>query len=687
MKVLLVDNLVMPEDGSLALLDVHPHLGLLSLAAVAEGDGHTVRIYDPKRLIRSGQLAYDATLYERAATALLAERPEVVGFTALGCSFLFALNVAALLKRREPDLPILLGGPHATMLHRQILERFDQFDVIVRYEADEIFPAVLANLEARSLQGIAGLSWRGAGGLSHFNPGSPKVENLDRLPIASYDHYPIADLGLDLLRIEAGRGCPFMCTFCSTASFFQRSFRLKSAARLVTELDRLHELYGFSEFKLDHDLFTVSKKKILEFCEAVKGRGYRWRASARVDCVDVDLLKKMAEGGCAGLYFGIETGSERMQQIAKKRLDLSLVEPTLAVAEHLGIETTASFITGYPEEREQDQAETLDLLGSCFRPSCLPQLHMLAPEPGTPMFEEFGEKLEYDGYAGPYNAFLVGLDDERLVNEHRDIFSTYHYYPAAMPRAHHIFAVEAVDVLRRVGPLILKYMLRVYGGKLSRLVFALRSWAENEGKPGPGAGKPDADLMQNYVSATFGPEHHLTSLFRFLLCARGTAGEQRLFADLPEARQSLSPDFDPDQSYQLGPHVRVLWDIHDCGFLIERIKSDPDGSCLLDKSQTGERGACLLSITEETATGHQVDAGVAAMLDFFARPRTCSEVAELIRGLGAAEIDADYFAPLIAAGVLVARPRVATVSAQVTTPLHVDIEKVIGKDAGIRASS
>ncbi|HYY41414.1 MAG TPA: cobalamin-dependent protein, partial [Pyrinomonadaceae bacterium] len=236
MKVLLVDNLVMPEEGSLARLDVHPHLGLLSLAAVAEADGHTVQIYDPKRLIKWGQLPYDSTLYERAALDLLAARPDAVGFTALGCSFLFALNVAALLKRREPDLPILLGGPHATMLHRQILERFPQFDVIVRHEADEIFPAVLANLAARRFQDIPGLSWRGARAQGlHFNEGKPIVHELDRLPRLNYDHYPVAELGLELLRIEAGRGCPFMCTFCSTATFFQRSFRLKSAARLVAE--------------------------------------------------------------------------------------------------------------------------------------------------------------------------------------------------------------------------------------------------------------------------------------------------------------------------------------------------------------------------------------------------------------------------------------------------------------------
>jgi radical SAM superfamily enzyme YgiQ (UPF0313 family) len=651
MRVVLVDNLVMPEEGSLALLDVHPHLGLLSLAAVAEADGHAVQIYDPKRLIKWGKLPYDSTLYERAALALLAERPQAIGFTALGCSFLFALNVAALIKRHEPDLPILLGGPHATMLHRQILERFTQFDIVVRYEADEIFPSVLGNLERRRFEEIPGLSWRGSRPLElHFNSGQPMVEDVDRLPITNYDHYPIPDLDLDLLRVEAGRGCPFMCTFCSTASFFQRSFRLKSAARLVKELDRLHERYSFSDFKLDHDLFTVSRRKILEFCEAVKDRSYHWRASARVDCVDEELLNKMAEAGCVGLYFGIETGSARMQQVARKRLDLALVEPTLAICEHLGIQTTASFITGYPEELEQDQTDTLDMLGRCFGPSCLPQLHMLAPEPGTPMFEQFGDKLEYDGYAGPYNAFLVSRGDERLVTGHRDIFSTYHYYPAAMPRSHYTFAVEAVDVLRRVGPIILKYTLRAYDGQLSRLVFALRLWADSNGKDN----RPDSDLIEAYVSAAFGRRHHLTSLFRYALCAGRAPGEL-------SHTELQTTEFDPDRVYQLGPHVRVLSDVHDCGLLLERIGQDADGSSLLDESKTGGLGAYLMSVSGSTTTGYHVDPGVEAMLGFFAEPRSCSEVADLVREIsGVSRVEPGYFAPLVDAGILVARAHATT---------------------------
>lgn len=648
MKVLLVDNLVMPEDGSLDMLDVHPHLGLLALAGVAEADGHKVKIYDPKRLIKFGWLAYDETLYERAARELLAEEPDVIGFTALGCSFLFALNVAALIKRREPDLPILLGGPHATMLHRQTLERFNQFDIIVRYEADETFPAVLDNLGNMTLGAIPGVSWRKSGSLQ-FNDGKPTIKDLDSLPVVNYDHYPISELGLDLLRIEAGRGCPFMCTFCSTATFFQRSFRLKSAERLVSELDRLHALYGFYDFKLDHDLFTVSRRKILEFCEAVNGRGYRWRASARVDCVDDELLEKMAEAGCVGLYFGIETGSKRMQLIAKKRLDVELVEPTLAICEQLGIATTASFITGYPEELEQDQAETLDMIGQCFSSSCLTQLHMLAPEPGTPMFDQLGDKLSYDGYAGPYNAFLVGADDERLVIQHPDIFSTYHYYEAAMPRLDHIFAVEAVDVLRRTGPVVLKYLLRACEGRLSKLIFALRSWAPSI--------RPSAEMVEAYFRETFGDRDHLTSLIRYTLCVNGRQ-------DLRSADRSCSSSFDPNQPYVLSSDFRVLPQIHDFDFLLSRIQTMTDDTRLLDASEAGELGMCFVSFANDVATTCRIDSDIEAVLDLFVPSRSCSQVADLIHDLGWDDrIDASYFAPFVEAGILVVAEPAATANA------------------------
>jgi radical SAM superfamily enzyme YgiQ (UPF0313 family) len=644
MKVLLVDNFIVPEEGSSAVLDVHPHLGLLALAGAIERSGHSVRIIDPKKLVKAGQLAFDTTLYERAAAEILASHPDVVGFTTLGCSFLFAHNVAAILKRRRPDLPIMAGGPHATMLHREILTRFRQFDIIVRHEADETLPAILDNLQARTFGHIPGVSWRSGRESEEllFTDGKPKVVDLDGLPMMSYDHYPMADLGLTLLRIEAGRGCPFNCTFCSTAGFFQRSFRLKSARRLVHELDTLHARYGVRDFKLDHDMFTVSKKKVAEFCDAVGDRGYRWRASARIDGVDADLLRKMAGAGCVGLYFGIETGSQRMQRVTQKKLDLALVQPVLELAERLGIETTASFITGYPEELGQDQDETLDMIGRCFSPSCLVQLHMLAPEPGTPLFASYGHQIRYDGYGSRYNAGIVDAGDERLILEHPDIFQTYYYYPSALPRERNIFAVEIVDLVRRIGPAVLRYVLQAHDGRLSRLVDALWSFAACRGP----VGRPDASLVEAYFKSTVGPRHHVVSLIRYAFGAQGPGeGETRRLDPAPPDRRA---------KYALNSRVRILSDMHDCALLMERIEAMSGRPGLLDEAQAGELGTYVVNTEQEPWKVYRIASGAEEILGLFTRPRRCGEVSRIVRTAADGEaIDSAFFDELILGRIIV----------------------------------
>jgi radical SAM superfamily enzyme YgiQ (UPF0313 family) len=647
MRLLLVDNLVLPEESNLDFLDVHPHLGLLSLAAVAGQHGHQVEIYDPKRLIRFEALPYDGSLYERVAADLLRARPGAVGFTTLGASFLFAVNVARILEREEPDLPILLGGPHATMLSREILERFPQFDVIVRHEAEETLPGVLHNLERRTFEGIPGISWRGPGGL-HATEGAPRIDDLDSLPILPYDLYPVEELGLDLMRVEAGRGCPFTCTFCSTARFFQRRYRLKSPGRIVEELDRLHDRYGITEFKLDHDLFTVDRRKVLAFCEAVQGRGYRWRVSARVDCVDRELLERMAAAGCVGLYFGIETGSARMQRIAQKRLDLDLVEPMLDVAERLRIETTASFITGYPEETREDLDATLDMLGHCFRRppgTCLPQLHILTPEPGTPLFAQHSESLAYDGYATHFNARLLDAEDDACVRRYPDIFASYFYYPAALPRRCHTFAVDAVDVLRRLGNLVLGYALRFHDGRLSALIDRLYAWATAEER----AHDVSPELIIDFIAAQVGAGHHLTSLVRHAFCVH-TPRRELPDDDAPEA----PAPFDAERLYRRSSRMVLFWDLHDCARLLERIRERPASAAPLDEAGAGERGSYVVMRSDTASTTYRMDEGVCSILELFAVPSRCRDVAAAVwRLTGGGVIDDALFEDLVRMGMLV----------------------------------
>ena len=606
MRVTLVDNLVLPEERDLRLLDIHPHLGLLSLAAAAGAAGHEVSIFDPKRLVRAGELPYDETLYERVAERLLRDDPAAIGFTTLGCSFLFAVGVGREIERRAPDLPLLLGGPHATMLAEPILRRYSPFDVVVRHEAEQTFPQVLDRLEKRDFDGIPGVSWRTPSGVAE-TPGSPRIDDLDSLPLLDYDLYPVDELGLHLMRVEAGRGCPFACIFCSTATFFQRRYRLKSPDRLVREMNALRDRYAPKEFKLDHDLFTVNKHKVRDFCDAVEGHGHKWRVSARADCVDEELLTRMASAGCIGLYLGIEAGSRRMQKISAKRLDLDLVEPILDKCQDLGIETTASFITGYPQELLEDQDATLEMLGDCFtRPAgtCLPQLHILTPEPGTKLYDDYGDRMAFDGYATPFNSWLLREEDQHEVVSEPEIFASYHYYPAELDRSTHVAVVETVDLLRGLGHALCAALIRRHERGMAGLIRGLI-----EGRTAP----PSIADLAEYVRGWLGDDDPVTSAVRYARFVRDPLS--------PDGPEEAARTGAPGDRLRLPTGARILHDVHDCADVLAWLRGDGP-----------EPVAKASYVRVPGAAPVRVEPGIVPLLRVFGTGRSPDEVSVLLGG-------------------------------------------------------
>jgi len=406
MKIVFVQNFLLDSSGLPSDDILYPHLGLISLIAQIEESRHVPLLYDPMLELQKGQLSLDSSIYDDVAEQLLQTEPAAIGLTALGCNFIAVVKIARRVKERRPKTLILLGGPHPTVLESQIMTSFTDFDVLVRGEAEETIVPLLDALESgKELSAVPGISYRDGSRVCRSGVDAG-VMDVDRLRMAAFHSYPISELGLDSMRVEAGRGCPFHCTFCSTATFFGRKYRVKAAGKLVSELKCLNNTYGITDFSLQHDLFTVNRRKVLEFCEEVRPCSFSWVCSARIDCVDSELLRDMARSGCRGIYFGVETGSSNLQELVKKRLDISLLVPTLTNAKEVGMNVTTSFITGFPEETLSDLEATLDCLDRCHRISptttCL-QLHLLTPEPGTLLYEENKSRLLYDGHISDFN--------------------------------------------------------------------------------------------------------------------------------------------------------------------------------------------------------------------------------------------------------------------------------------------
>lgn len=565
MRVILVDNLLFEDTEGIRRYVLQPHLGLISLIAVIRAGGHEAKLFDPKVEIAKGTLRLDDSLYREMARQILSMKPDVVGMTSLGCNFICTVKVAEYLKRWSPSLPILLGGPHATVLDQVILRSFPVFDLIVRSEAERTILPLLERFPHLAFDGLAGLTHRRGGDIC-VETGDPLIDDLDTLPVPAYDSYPIGDLQLTSLRVEAGRGCPFQCTFCSTASFFGRKFRLKSAARLVRELDLLHESYGVSDFALTHDLFTVNRKKVLEFCDAVNDRGYTWKCSARVDCVDEELLARMSAAGCRSIYYGIEAGSERMQKVSKKHLDLALFNPILATTQATGMSATVSFITGYPEELESDQAATLDMIGTCFDRDSTPlnvQLHLLTPEPGTELLHQYRNVIAYDGHISDFNFPSLEPDDGHVIEHHPDVFINHHYFPSVMRRSRHIFVTTAYQAIHSLGFPLLRYILKRFDGRLSSLIDAVEKHSQQTTRD------PVCthETLSDFFVEAFGARHHLTGLVRYVL----KAAELRRKASLGPSETANAIFVDDPGRYRLSRRAFVLKNLPDCPTILDHL--------------------------------------------------------------------------------------------------------------------
>jgi len=474
MKILLVDNFWCRRVGSGLQVDISPHLGLMSLAAVLEAGGHEAAILDPKLLFRAGRFASAGADFRQAwADACEHSGADIVGFTAYGRTLPPVLDVARELRRRRPQLPILLGGPHATIMATPLMAAFDCLTAVVRHEAEPIIVALVESIGAgRPLTEIPNLVYREDGRIVETRR-DPMLVDMDTLPYPALHLYPEAELRRIEMSLEAGRGCPFACTFCSTANFFQRRYRLKSNARLIDEMERARARYGVNVFNLNHDLFGLKKSSLREFCRLVEGRGFVWKCSMRSDTLDPSLLDELERAGCRDIYFGIETGSARLQAVVKKRLDLALTRETVAKVIAQGLQCTVSFITGFPDETEDDQDATLDLIGEFLAagaPQLRAQLHTLSPEPGSELGDA-AEGLRFDG-VGPE---ADDIHDRDLIAAHPDIFSVFHHFPTALPRWRVVTASFLVMTLApQMGIPFLNHLLsQHFDGRLSQFFHRL----------------------------------------------------------------------------------------------------------------------------------------------------------------------------------------------------------------------
>ena len=572
---------------------LQPQLGILSVAAILEQWGDTPHLFDANaeylKYARSVNNSYIDEFAEHLAELAVRSNADVYGFSSICSTFPLSLRVARSLKERRPQATVLFGGPQASVVDEAVMLRFPFVDFVLRGEVEQSLPSFLRQLsDGYDFARVEGLTFRD-GNIVRRNQNASVIEDLDGLLSPSY-HLSDYLQGANAASIELGRGCPFSCTFCSTNDFFRRRFRLRSPDRVLAEMRAIAERYCIRHFELVHDMFTVDRKRVIAFCETMRSSGedFTWDCSARTDCVDEELLEEMVKSGCRGLFFGIESGSTRIQRIIDKDLDPRKAEEMLKVCERLGIRTTASLIMGFPEEEWQDVEDTLHIyLQSARCARSHPQINLLAPLAGTPLHAKHRDRLLLDDYCSDMS--LQGLsqaaEDREMILACPEIFPNF--YMVATPMLERTVLFELREFL---GMAVEKFrwLLCAIGQRTSLLEFHYHWMAFRQARSG--ADSP-GDLRR-YYAGTASREDFL----RFM--ENSELATDPVIAALLQVEQTLlsaqqSPDLDPGSSYpQLAHYVRVITLDYDLTELIRTIacgidvteqrsfyatRSEPDG--------------------------------------------------------------------------------------------------------------
>ncbi len=372
---------------------VYESAGTLILATILRSAGLDVEI---KPFLQFGDAHDFSSFLEQAEKQIKAADPKIVSFYTRCDNFHIMLKLAERI-HQICDAYIVFGGPHADITAEATLRSIPYVDYVCRGEGETtVLPFFTSLLNGTPDLSIPGLAYRKDGDVV-TNPRPAMLEDLDTTPMIDYSFVDY-DMPADgePFPIDAGRGCPFGCTYCSTKTFWGRKYRLKSPQRLVDEMVALYERFGVTYVVFTHDMFTMNRKLVIETCRLIKALPYEltWRCSSRLDCLDKELIDIMADAGLVGMQIGVESGSPRMQKLINKNLKLDGLLDTFHYIHEKGISILASFIFGFPEETEEDVSLTLDLLGKLapYRNiGC--QTHLLTFLPGTEMSLKYKDQL------------------------------------------------------------------------------------------------------------------------------------------------------------------------------------------------------------------------------------------------------------------------------------------------------
>lgn len=299
---------------------------------------------------------------------ILKRQPMAIGFTSQISSLNFSAELARLFKKKNPAIKIIFGGPacYKNCRGENILNDFPWVDAISFGEADDSLLEMIQNLKHKgTLAPVRGFAYRDAEGKIIDANDSPIVNNMDNLPPADFSDFNFEKYLKKRLPISTCRGCPNQCVFCNDKKQWKK-YRFRSAENIYQEMvfqkERCPQL---ESFYFNDSIINGNIKELSKLCDLlISGRlGLQWCGQATIRPeMTKDLLAKLKLAGCETLSYGVESASDKVLMLMRKRHSRENAQEVIRLTYEAGIYVTFNIIVGFPGEGEEEFMETVDFL-------------------------------------------------------------------------------------------------------------------------------------------------------------------------------------------------------------------------------------------------------------------------------------------------------------------------------------
>ncbi|MDP3729001.1 MAG: radical SAM protein [bacterium] len=359
---------------------VFPNLSLAYVAGSLLHAGHSVRFIDANALNLSK---------EEVLARVKRYAPDLIAMTVTTYMIHQNLSWIRYLKQNL-DIPVIVGGqhlslyPYETFTHKEI-------DYGIVGEAEETIVDFLDALEkGEDLSKVDSIIFRDKDGKVIKTGNGRMVKDLDNVPYPAREllpndrYFEFITQRKNFSLFMTSRGCPYLCIYCEQG---KTRFRGRTAKNVADEIEEIYHDHKIRELDIFDPMFTTQKQRVMDICKELEGRklDVEFAIRSRVDTVNKEMLEALKRAGCSRIYYGIETGSQKIMDTLKKGVKTEQVKKAIVETDAAGIKALGYFMIGHPGENASTVKETINL--ALRLPLHYAQFSKVTPLPGTELYD------------------------------------------------------------------------------------------------------------------------------------------------------------------------------------------------------------------------------------------------------------------------------------------------------------